>query len=66
MIWTTGTRSIIRSYAKKYLVEEGFMEQGLGALDPQPSETDVALYHLAWRIGQLQFRVATAQRDRSH
>jgi hypothetical protein len=30
---------VLRQYAKKYLVEEGFIEQALGALDPQPSES---------------------------
>jgi hypothetical protein len=30
---------VLRQYAKKYLVEEGFIEQALGALDPQPNES---------------------------
>ena len=28
---------VIRQYAKKYLVQEGFLEQALGILNPQPS-----------------------------
>ena len=30
---------VLRQYAKKYLVEEGFVEQAIGALDPQPNES---------------------------
>jgi hypothetical protein len=28
---------VVRQYAKKYLVQEGFLEQALGVLNPQPS-----------------------------
>jgi len=28
---------VLRQYAKKYLVQEGFLEQALGVLNPQPS-----------------------------
>jgi hypothetical protein len=28
---------VVRQYAKKYLVQEGFVEQALGVLDPQPN-----------------------------
>jgi hypothetical protein len=28
---------VTRQYAKKYLVEEGFLEKALGVLDPQPN-----------------------------
>ena len=32
---------VSRQYVKKYLVQEGFLEQALGVLNPQPSyETD--------------------------
>jgi hypothetical protein len=27
---------VVTQYAKKYLVQEGFLEQALGALDPEP------------------------------
>ena len=27
---------VVRQYAKKYLVQEGFLEQALGVLNPQP------------------------------
>jgi hypothetical protein len=27
---------VVQQYAKKYLVQEGFVEQALGALEPQP------------------------------
>ena len=27
---------VVRQYAKNYLVEEGFLEQALGVLNPQP------------------------------
>ena len=28
---------VLRQYAKKYLVQEGFLEQALGILDPRPT-----------------------------
>jgi hypothetical protein len=28
---------VVSQYAKKYLVQEGFVEQALGVLDPQPN-----------------------------
>ena len=28
---------VLRQYAEKYLVEEGFLEQAFGILDPQPN-----------------------------
>ena len=28
---------VVQQYAKKYLVQEGFVEQALGVLDPQPN-----------------------------
>lgn len=28
---------IVTQYAKKYLVQEGFLEQALGVLDPKPN-----------------------------
>ena len=31
---------VVKQYAKKYLVQEGFLEQALGVLDPAPSESD--------------------------
>jgi hypothetical protein len=30
---------VVRQYAKKYLVQEGFLEQAIGALDPQINES---------------------------
>jgi hypothetical protein len=27
---------VVKQYAKKYLVQEGFVEQALGVLDPEP------------------------------
>jgi hypothetical protein len=30
---------VVKQYAKKYLVQEGFVEQALGALDPEPNES---------------------------
>jgi hypothetical protein len=30
---------VLRQYAKKYLVEEGFVEQAVGALDPEPNQS---------------------------
>ena len=27
---------VVQQYARKYLVQEGFVEQALGALEPQP------------------------------
>jgi hypothetical protein len=27
---------VVRQYAKKYLLQEGFVEQALGVLDPEP------------------------------
>lgn len=30
---------VLKQYAKKYLVQEGFLEQALGALDPAPTES---------------------------
>jgi hypothetical protein len=27
---------VVRQYAKKYLVQEGFLEQALGVLNPEP------------------------------
>ena len=27
---------VVKQYAKKYLLQEGFVEQALGVLDPQP------------------------------
>jgi hypothetical protein len=29
---------VSKQYAKKYLVQEGFVEQALGVLDPQPQQ----------------------------
>ena len=29
---------VVKQYAKKYLVQEGFLEQALGVLDPVPQE----------------------------
>ena len=34
---------VVKQYAKKYLVQEGFLEQALGVLDPAPSESDESL-----------------------
>ena len=30
---------VLMQYAKKYLVEEGFVEQAVGALDPEPNQS---------------------------
>jgi len=30
---------VLQQYAKKYLVQEGFLEQAIGALDPQINES---------------------------
>ncbi|HEX6565265.1 MAG TPA: hypothetical protein VF020_13325 [Chthoniobacterales bacterium] len=41
MLWEQkGLDPVLKQYAKKYLVEEGFVEQALGALDPLPSESE--------------------------
>jgi hypothetical protein len=29
---------VVQQYAKKYLVQEGFVEQALGVLDPMPNK----------------------------
>ena len=29
---------VVKQYAKKYLVQEGFLEQALGVLDPAPHQ----------------------------
>jgi hypothetical protein len=34
---------VLKQYAKKYLVDEGFLEQALGILDPLP-DREVALF----------------------
>ena len=39
---------VVRQYAKKYLVQEGFLEQALGVLNPQPSyDADLFLDEIA-------------------
>jgi hypothetical protein len=35
---------VVQQYAKKYLVQEGFVEQALGALEPQPDGLSL-FYH---------------------
>jgi hypothetical protein len=36
---------VVQQYAKKYLVQEGFIEQALGILDPEPHQVpDLFLY----------------------
>jgi hypothetical protein len=30
---------VLKQYAKKYLLEEGFVEQALGVLDPEPDKS---------------------------
>jgi hypothetical protein len=34
-----GLDPVLKQYAKKYLVQEGFLEQALGILDPEPNES---------------------------
>jgi hypothetical protein len=39
MFWEEGSLDpVVQQYAKKYLVQEGFVEQALGILDPQPQQ----------------------------
>jgi len=35
---------VVRQYAKKYLVQEGFLEQAIGALDPQINEVPISFW----------------------
>ena len=42
---------VVRQYAKKYLVQEGFLEQALGVLNPQPNyDADLFLDEILGQI----------------
>jgi hypothetical protein len=41
---TRGPDPVLKQYAKKYIIDEGFLEQALGALEPLPDREIDAFY----------------------